>query len=59
MEVVSLPLELSAGVDLVGHDPGNGLLHILHPFQHLGVAHVVDIFDEVVVLLPERHLGCL
>ena len=32
------------------------LLDILHPLGHLGVAHVVDILDEGVVLLPERHL---
>ena len=31
------------------------LFNILHPLGHLGVAHVVDILDEVVVLLPERH----
>ena len=31
------------------------LLDILHPLSHLLVAHVVDILDEVVVLLPERH----
>ena len=32
------------------------LLNILHPLGHLGVAHVVDILDEGVILLPERHL---
>ena len=58
MEVVPLALELSGGVDLVRHDPGDGLLDVLHPLQHLGVTHVVDILDEVVVLLPESHLGC-
>ena len=57
MEVVPLTLELCGSVDLVRHDPGDSLLHILHPLQHLGVAHVVDILDEVVVLLPEGHLG--
>ena len=57
MEVVPLALELSGGVDLVRHDPGDGLLDVLHPLQHLGVAHVIDILDEVVVLLPEGHLG--
>jgi len=31
------------------------LLYILHPLGHLLVAHVVDILDEAVVLLPERH----
>ena len=31
------------------------LLDILHPLGHLLVAHVVDILDEVVVFLPERH----
>ncbi len=57
MEVVPLTLELGGGVDLVRHDPGDGLLHILHPLEHLLVADVVDILDEVVVLLPESHLG--
>ena len=32
------------------------LFNILHPLGHLGVAHVVDILDEGVILLPERHL---
>ena len=59
MEVVPLPLELSGGVDLVRHDPGDGLLHVLHPLQHLLLAHVVDILDERIILLPERHLGSL
>ena len=58
MEVVPLTLELGRSVDFVSHDPGDCLLDILHPLQHLGVAHVVDILDEVVVLLPESHLGC-
>jgi hypothetical protein len=56
MEVVSLALELSRGVDLISHDPVDGLLHILHPFHHLGLTHEVDILDKGVVLLPERHL---
>ena len=58
MEVVPLSLELCRCVHLVGHDPRNGLLDVLHPLKHLLVAHVIDIFDEVVVLLPERHFGC-
>merc|ERR1719192_959923 len=56
MEVVPLSLELGGGVHLVSHDACDGLLDILHPLGHLGVAHVVDILDEGVVLLPERHL---
>ena len=56
MEVVPLALEFCRCVDLVCHDPLDGLLHILHPFQHLLLAHVVDILDERIVLLPERHL---
>ena len=32
------------------------LLYVLHPLGHLLVAHVVHLLDEVVVLLPERHL---
>ena len=45
-----------------GHpgDSGDGLFDILHPFDHLGLTHKVDIFDERVIFLPERHLGyCL
>lgn len=56
MEVVALAFELSGCVDFVGHDPGDSLFHILHPLQHLGVTHVIHIFDEVVVLLPKSHL---
>ena len=56
MEVVPLALELGRGVDLVGHDAGDGLLHVLHPLGHLVVPHVVHLLDELVVLLPERHL---
>merc|ERR1740123_1313142 len=59
IEGVSLPLELRGGVDLVGHDPGNGLLNILHPLGHLEVPHLVDLLDEGIVLLPERHLDLL
>ena len=59
MEVVPLALELCRCVDLVSHDPLDGLLHILHPFQHLLLAHVVDILYERIVLLPECHLGSL
>ena len=33
----------------------NYLFDILHPLGHLLVAHVVDILDEGVVLLPEGH----
>jgi len=55
MEVVPLTLELSRGVDLVGHDASDGLLNILHPLSHLLVAHVIDILDEGIVLLPEGH----
>ena len=56
MEVVTLALELCGSVDLVGHDPGDGLLDILHPLNHLGLTHDVDILDERIILLPERHL---
>ena len=56
MEVVTLPLEFGRCVDLVCHDPGDGLLNILHPLDHLGLTHDVDILDERIVLLPERHL---
>ena len=57
MEVFSFTFELCRGVDPVRHDPGDGLLHVLHPLGHLGVAHLIDVLDEVVVLLPERHRG--
>merc|ERR1719192_907262 len=56
LEVIPLPLELSRGVDLVSHDASDGLLNILHPLGHLAVAHLVDLLDELVVFLPERHL---
>ena len=59
VEGVSFSLELSAGVDLVSHDPGDGLLHVLHPLGHLVVPHVVHLLDKLVVLLPESHLGAL
>jgi hypothetical protein len=56
VEVVSLALELGRCIDLVCHNPRDGLLYVLHPLKHLHVSHFVDFFDEVVVLLPERHL---
>ena len=59
MEVVTFPLELCRGVDLVGHDSGDCLLDILHPLGHLGVAHLVDLLNKLVIFLPERHLGRL
>lgn len=57
MEVVSLAFELCGSIDLVSHDSGDGLFHILHPFDHLGLSHDVDILDERIVLLPESHLA--
>ena len=57
MEVVTLTLELGGGVDFVSHDPGDSLLDVLHPFNHLGLTHDVDLLDEGVILLPESHLG--
>ena len=30
-------------------------LHILHPFHHLLMPHVIDILDKTIILLPERH----
>ena len=59
MEVVAFSLELCRGVDLVGHDSGDCLLNILHPLGHLGVAHLVDLLNKLVIFLPERHLGRL
>merc|ERR1719170_39487 len=56
MEVIPLPLELSRGIDLVSHDASDGLLNVLHPLGHLAVAHLIDLLDELVVFLPERHL---
>merc|ERR1719192_2186864 len=56
MEVIPLPLELSRGVDLVSHDASDGLLNVLHPLGHLAVAHLIDLLNELVVFLPERHL---
>ena len=57
MEVISFALEFRGGVDSVSHNSGNGFLHVFHPFGHLGVPHFVHLFDELVVFLPERHLG--
>ena len=59
MEVVTLTLELSRGVDLVSHDSRDGFLNIFHPLCHLGVSHVINLLDEGVVFLPKRHLGSL
>ena len=55
MECVPLSLELSGGVDLVRHDPPDGLVHVVHPLGHSGESHVIDLLDELIVLLPERH----
>ena len=30
-------------------------LNIFHPLGHLAVAHLIDLFDELIVFLPERH----
>ena len=57
MEVVTFTLELCRSVDFVSHDPRDGLLNIFHPLGHLGVAHLVDLLDELIVFLPESHLG--
>ncbi len=57
MEIFPLPFKLCRSVNSVGHDPCNGLLHVLHPLGHLRVAHFVDLLDEVVVFLPERHVA--
>ena len=55
MKCVPLSLELGGGVDLVCHDPTNGLVHIVHPLRHSGKSHVIDLLDELIILLPERH----
>merc|ERR1712045_968123 len=55
VEGVSFSLELGGGVDLVSHNSGNRLLHILHPLGHLQMPHVVHLLDELVVLLPKSH----
>ena len=59
MEVVAFSLELGRCVHLVGHDSGDSLLDILHPLGHLGVAHLIDLLNKLVIFLPERHLGRL
>ena len=43
------------GVQISLHVYDSYLLHILHPLSHLLVAHVIDILDEGIVLLPEGH----
>ena len=59
VEVVLLALKLGRGVDPGGAHLLNGHLHVVHPLDHLCVASVVDLLDEGVVLLPERHPGRL
>ena len=46
VEVFSFSLELGRGVDPVGHDPGDRLLHVVHPLGHLSVAHLVDFLNK-------------
>ena len=57
VEVVLLAFELCRRVDPGGAHLLDGHLHVVHPLHHLGVAGVVHLLDEGVVLLPERHLG--
>ena len=40
----------------INTNTNTNLLNILHPLGHLVVAHVVDILDKSIVLLPEAHL---
>ena len=56
MEVVSFAFEFSWGVNLVSHNSRDGFFYIFHPLDHFGLAHKVDIFDERVIFLPERHI---
>ena len=57
VKVVLLSLELGRCVYPGGAHFRDGHLHIVHPLDHLGIASVVDLLDEGVILLPERHLG--
>ncbi len=50
-------LELLRGVDLVRDDVPDGLVRLVHQLDQLGGPALVDVLDEGVVLLPERHLG--
>ena len=59
MKVITFAFEFGGGVDFVSHDAGDGLLNVLHPFNHLGLTHDVHVLDERVVLLPERHREAL
>ena len=59
MKVITFAFEFGGGVDFVSHDAGDGLLNVLHPFDHLGLTHDVHVLDERVVLLPERHREAL
>ena len=59
IKVVSFTFEFSWGVHFVCHDSGNGFFQCFHPFCKLGVPHVIDLFDELVIFLPESHFGCL
>ena len=57
VEVVLLAFELCRRVDPGGAHLLDRHLNVVHPLDHLGVASVIDLLDEGVVLLPERHLG--
>ena len=59
MEVVSFTFEFSWGVNLISHDSGDSFFNILHPLNHLGLAHKVDILNKRVIFLPERHVEVL
>ena len=56
VKIVSFSFEFCRGVNLVRHYARDSLLHILHPFSHLVVAHIVHLLDEGIVLLPKGHL---
>ena len=56
MEVVSFTLEFSWGVNLISHDSGDSFFNILHPLDHFGLAHKVDILNKRVIFLPKCHV---
>lgn len=41
--------------DILCSLPWNRLFYVFYPLNHLGLPHNVDILDEGIILLPERH----
>lgn len=48
-------LELLGGVLRIGHHLADDSLNVIHPFQVLGTAEVVDFLHKTVIFLPKTH----